>query len=260
MRVNKISRMLLITVVVVFCMSSFQIFGAAVSTRLISMSFYNDTWYEWNGSTGKIAFDPHNVVTGAMHTHQLVNTGFGSSDSFNLLNTTFEFVSDMKRDVSGDMLNPAPYNAAAYFDGSDAVTVKVIGQIYDASYNFLYSGQILEAKLVPVYEDPTAPTEKRWLLGPEENLFEGRFNRSLALQVVPGSIGLASGINIGTDTVTIVDPGMNMFLWTHEAVDFSSQSFDHKNFPSVDIQGQEIPEPVTILLLTIGSLAIRRRR
>lgn len=258
MRVRRVFRALLLASVVFVFISVSQCFGSVVSTRLISMSFADDTWYEWDGSNGNIAFDPHNVVIGNFYTHQMVNTPFGLTDHFNMAGATFEFVSDMKRDVSDELLSPSPLNAAAYFDGSDAVTVKVVGMLFDESWNLIYNGQILEAKLVPVYEDSTASTEERWLLGPEADFIEGSFNRSLDLQVVPGSVGLASGINVGTDTIVMDDPLMNMFLWAHSVLNFETEDLVHKNFPSVDIQ-TEIPEPVSIILLAIGSLAIRRR-
>ena len=104
MRVRRVFRALLLASEVFVFISVSQCFGSVVSTRLISMSFADDTWYEWDGSNGNIAFDPHNVVIGNFYTHQMVITPFGLTEHFNMAVATFGFVRDMKRDVADELL------------------------------------------------------------------------------------------------------------------------------------------------------------
>jgi hypothetical protein len=226
--------------------------AGTVNTRLIDLQFWNNTWYDYTGAnTGNISFNATPLLNGTLYT---------SGDAYTLdIDAKFTFTADLKRDVSSSG------QARGYFD-YDNITVELIGGLKDGG-SYVYGGSpgsgnqetIFRAAIAPLaggsyYEDSSAPTEKRWLF--EERQYESkRFDRSHNL--VLDNIGLAVGITIGTDTVKLSSPKMDLSL---------KSSVNPNNFVSEDLSSgftasniKVVPEPATIFLLGLSSLFFKRR-
>jgi hypothetical protein len=206
-----------------------------------------EPWYQYAGGAGHIDFDPDPISLASLYV-------LDYAGSYASILGKLEFLPNLERDVSSGG------RAAGYFDGG--VTVRITGGIRKNS-TWIYGGsgtsakQILEATLVPLYEDPLAPGEDRWFF--HETLGEeGRFDRTLFLDFVPGSVGVASGILLSNgDTLVMTDPKMDLSLKTASANNFVTGDFAHSGISNIKFIGT--PEPASLLLLAGGALFIRKK-
>jgi hypothetical protein len=244
---RKISLTSLIVVLFV-CISTAN--ANTVYTRLIDTSFIMTKWYDWVSTNGHLNFS-NTSINGEkkLYTHD---------DVYTLSMTgTLTFNPNLGRDYSSGEL------AKGYFEGGATVTITG-GLKIGASY--VYGGlgaaakQIFQATMVPVYEDSLNPTLNRWSL--EESTTEaGRFDRTLFLDLVAGSEGLASGISLlGTgDILKMTSPKMDLSLKTDSAVsNFYIDMGPSSTASNIKITGL-IPEPATLLLLGLGGICVRRK-
>ncbi len=244
---NKIT---ILICVVVFSLNSF---AGTVNTRLVDMSMWNNTWYDYTGSnTGNISFNGTQLLNGTLYT---------AGDAYTLdIDAQFTFTADMKRDVSSSG------QARAYFD-YDNITVELVGGLKDGG-SFVYGGSvgsgneetIFSGVIAPLaggtyYEDSSAPAEKRWLF--EERQYESqRFDRSHS--IILDNAGLADGIIIGTDTIKLTAPKMDLSLKSSvDPGDFVSEDLN-SGFTASNVK--IVPEPAAIVLLGLSSIFLRRKK
>jgi hypothetical protein len=252
---NGLVHRLILGIVVVFSfLLSSNIYAAMVYTRLMDTSYLMSKWYDYiSGSNGNLSFSSTSLSGGTLYTQDNVYTL--------TLTGKITFTPTLIRDYSSDGL------AKGYFDGGVAVTIT--GGLRQGS-TYVYGGsvfsgananakQIFAGTLVPVYDDPLNPTANRWSFE-EEAMESGRFDRTLLLQLVADSEGLAHGIQIGSDTLIMRDPKMDLSL---------KATVNPNNFISTDLSSGTtasnvkitgVPEPMTLALLGIGALLVCRRK
>lgn len=235
--------------VVFVLLFSFPSSAVTIHVDKMDLSFMGtDPWYRYAGGAGHIDFAPDTISLASLYV--LDYTG-----SYASILGKLEFLPNLERDVSSGG------RAGGYFEGG--VTVKITGGIRQGA-TWLYGGtgasakQILEATLVPLYQDPLAPSDSRWFF--QETLGEqGKFDRSLFLNFVPGSVGVASGILLSNgDTLFMTGPKMDLSLKTASATNFVTGNFAHSGFSNVKFSGT--PEPASLVLVALGTLFIRKRK
>ncbi len=228
---------------------SFPSSAVVLHVDKMDLSFMGtEPWYQYASGAGHIDFDPDPISLASLYV-------FDYAGSYASISGKLEFLPNLKRDVSSGN------RAAGYFEGG--VTVRITGGIRKGS-TWLYGGsgtsakQILEATLVPLYEDPLAPAEDRWFFQ-ETSGEEGRFDKTLFVNFVPGSVGLASGILLSNgDTLVMTGPKMDLSLKTPSANNFATEgNFAHSGFSNIKFTGA--PEPASLLLLAGGALFIRKK-
>jgi len=231
----------------VFCAVSVQ--GSVVYTRLIDTSFYNTKWYDWvSGTNGHLNFNSTPI--------NLEKKLYTYNDVYTLSMTgTFTFNPNLTRDYSSGEF------AKGYFEGGAIVTITG-GLMLGGSYVYGGTGtaakQIFQARMVPLYEDSLNPTLERWALE-ESTTAAGNFNRGLFLDMVAGSEGLASGLTLTTgDILKMTGPKMDLFLKANNATNFYTDMGPIITPSPVKITGL-IPEPITLLLLGLGMLCLKKK-
>ncbi len=246
---------ILALIIGVVCAPAFitsSLYAGTVYARLIDTSFIMTRWYDYvSGTDGHLNFN-NTTINGSkvLYTHDDVYT-------LSMVGTlTFNPI--LERDFSEGVY------ANGYFEGGVEVTITG-GLRVGASY--LYGGvgaaaePIFQAVLAPVYEDSLNPTLERWAL--EESLTEsGRFDKTLFLDLIEGSEGLASGIALaGTgDILKMINPKMDLSLKTTVPVsNFYTDMGPSAVASPIKITGV-VPEPATVLLFGIGTLCLRRKR
>jgi hypothetical protein len=250
MKKGAVQKLVLGTVVACSFLFSSNAYANIICTRLIDTSYAYNMWYDWTAgsSSGKISFNSTTIGGGKLYTQDNVYTLDVTG--------TFTFTPNLARDYSSGGL------AKGYFDGG--VTVTITGGL-KLNGSYVYGGtdanvkQILSATLTPVYEDSQSPTSNRWAF--EEGSQEvGRFDKTLFLQFVAGSEGLATGIQLSgtTDTLIMVTPQMDLSLKASgNPNNFVTGDFNSGITPS---NVKFTPEPVTLALFGIGALLVRRRK
>jgi hypothetical protein len=222
--------------------------GGVVYTSLIDTSFFT-TWYSISPSW-HINFS--NTSVGVQ---KVLNT-YGDVDTLTISGKV-TFNPNLARDYSSGGV------AKAYFNGG--ATVTITGGLKDSNNNWVYGGvgsnvkQIFQAIMQPLHEDALNPTLDRWSL--EEEVYEpGNFDKTLVLSMVDGSVGLASGITLPNgDILKMIGPKMDLSLKTDNVSDFSTNFSYTDVASSIKITGL-VPEPMTLLLLGIGTLCLRKKR
>ncbi|MDD5065089.1 MAG: PEP-CTERM sorting domain-containing protein [Phycisphaerae bacterium] len=234
--------------VVFVLLFSFPSSATTLHVDKMDLSFMGtEPWYRYADGAGHIDFNPDTISLASLYV-------FDYTGSYASILGKLEFLPNLERDVSSTT------RAAGYFEGS--VTVRITGGIRKGT-TWVYGGigtsakQILEATLVPLYEDPLATGEDRWFF--QETLGEeGRFDKTLFLDFVPGSIGVASGILLSNgDTLVMTGPKMDLSLKTASANNFVTGDFAHSGISNIKFTG--IPEPASLLLLVGGTLFIRKK-
>jgi hypothetical protein len=229
---------------------SFPSSAVIIHVDKMDLSFMGtDPWYKYAGGAGHIDFAPDTISLASLYV-------LDYAGSYANILGKLEFLPNLERDVSSGG------RAAGYFEGG--VAVRITGGIRKGT-TWLYGGsgtsakQILEATLVPLYEDPLAPGEDRWFS--QETLGEeGKFDKTLFLDFVPGSVGVASGILLSNgDTLIMTGPKMDLSLKTASATNFvTTGNFTHSGFSNIKFTGT--PEPASLVLVALGALFIRKRK
>jgi probable HAF family extracellular repeat protein len=183
--------------------------GSAIYTRLIDTSFIMIKWYDYiDGGASRINFNNTviNVQKGLYTYDDVYTLTMSGTLTFNPL---------LVQDYSSGGL------AKGYFEGGATVTITG-GLLLDGSYVYGGTGAsakpIFQAVMFPVYDDTSNPTLDLWAL--EEQIYEeGRFDRTLLLEMVEGSEGLAAGISLPNgDILRMYSPEMDLFLKTNVTV------------------------------------------
>jgi len=221
-----------------------------VYTELIDMSFLMTQWYTYTGGTsGQFSFNNTTI-----NFQRKLHAGGQVYD----LTGTFTFNPALGRDFSSGGL------ARGYFDGN--ATVTIVGGL-KLNSNWVYGGTgiaaktIFKATLLPVYEDSQNPSLLRWSLTEDPDLI-GNFNRTLLLELVAGSEGLASGIDLGNGNIlTMSNQALKMDLSMKSSVnpnDFISTNLNSGSV-AAPVRITAVPEPTTLLLLALGSVLLKKR-
>ena len=229
-----------------------RLFAGVVYTRLIDTSFIMTQWYDYvSGTDGHLNFN-NTSINGSkvLYTHDDVYTlNMTGSLTFNPI---------LERDFS------AGAYARGYFEGGVAVTITgglKIGTSYVYGGTGTAAKPIFQAVLSPLSEDSSAPSQERWALT-ESTTEAGRFDRTLFLDLIEGSEGLAAGIALqGTgDILKMVGPKMDLSLKTTSTVSNFYTDMGPSTIASpIKITGI-VPEPATAVLLGLGSLCFLKRK
>jgi hypothetical protein len=237
--------------------------GTVVSTQIIDLGFMFNTWYDNTGTnpiTGLINFNETAMSSTYIQSTLTTYTNIGSDNVLEITGT-LTFTSNLYEDYSSGG------QAKALFEGGS--TVRIVGGLkQDGVYVYGGTGndanQIFEATLRPVYDDDSDPSADRWSLE-EESLVPGSFNRTLILELVEGSVGLASGITIGTDTLIIEGdteyPRMKLELKTPPTITVNDFGVDiNSSYIASHVKVNSIPEPATLTLIGLAAVLLRARR
>lgn len=234
---------ILFLAIAIMAVSVFTCNAATVYTRLIDTSFINFKWYDYiSGTDGQFNFSS-TTISGEkkLYTYDNVYT-------LNMIGT-LTFGPSLLSDYSTGGL------AKGNFEGG--VSVTIAGKLL-LNGNYVYGSAtqalpILQATLSSVYDNG-------WTL--EESVQQaGSFERTLFLDLVENSEGLASGITLaGTgDILKMIDPKMDLFLKTSSTVNNFLTDIGPSMLASPIKFTGVVPEPATLVLLGMGLLCLRKK-
>jgi hypothetical protein len=236
--------------VAVFCMTQSARAGTLQVTR-ITTNYLGTMWYQWTGTSG--AFKLNNTqFQGASNLHTNGGTVYNLVGA---ITYTPALISDFS---SGGL-------AKGIFQAGSGITVTLKGAIKDLAGNSLYgtyttpgTGQVI---LQATVWGNLARNDNDWNLI-ESTTDTGQFeNIKLYLDLV--NIGLANGITLTNGTILKIEQpemDMTMAVTNQNPSNFNSMMPFVSGVPGGVIEfTAPIPEPATLVILSVGALFLRKQ-
>ncbi|MHC4553323.1 MAG: PEP-CTERM sorting domain-containing protein [Planctomycetota bacterium] len=207
-----------------------------VNIDRITTPYIMNTWYDYVG------YDPVEGHSGHINFNNQSATGdvdcrYGDNEKISISGAKLTFVSELVSDYS-----TSGGDAKATFAGG--VQVVLTGSFGGAVDQVLLQGTVVETQFVLDELSNSTP-----------NTFQQQIN-----VVFDKTIGLAAGITVGSDTYVMRDAQMDLALRSGSSVeDFITKDLQ-TGFTASSVDFTAVPEPMTLALVGMGALLLRKRK